>query len=51
MNDENLIINNSNVNELKQDYPQEMEIIIKMLTEVSERGHLETNQLKVLVAL
>jgi hypothetical protein len=51
MNDENLVINDSKVGELKQDYPQEMEIILKMLTEVSEGDHLEATQLKALVAL
>jgi hypothetical protein len=50
MADNNLIINCSEVDELIQDYPREMEVIIKMLTEVGEGCHLEITQLKTVVA-
>ena len=47
---DNLIINCSEIDELRQDYPEEMEVIIKMLTEVGEGCHLEITQLETVVA-
>jgi hypothetical protein len=46
----NLIIDFNEVCKLKQDYPKEMEIIIKMLTEVGEGCHFETTPLEAVVA-
>ena len=50
MTDNNLIINCAEMKELRQDYPEEMDIIIKMLTEVGEGCHLEIAQLETVVA-
>lgn len=50
MANSNLKINYSDVDELRQDYPAEIKLIIKMLTEVSEGCHLEIAQLQTLVA-
>jgi hypothetical protein len=48
---DNLIINCSEIDKLRQDYPEEMmEVIIKMPTEVGEGCHLEITQLETVVA-
>jgi len=49
MTNDNLMINCSEIKELQREFPQEMEIIIKMLTEVGEGCHLEMNKLEALV--
>ncbi len=50
MNNEHLAIDCAEVLKLKQEYPEEMEVIIKMLTEVGEGCHLEMDEAKMLVA-
>ncbi|MCK5896453.1 MAG: hypothetical protein KAG20_06585 [Cocleimonas sp.] len=50
MKNENLIIDCNEVSKLRKDYPKEMEVIIKMLTEVGEGCHFETAPLEAVVA-
>ena len=46
MTNENMIIDCNELKELQREFPQEMEVIIKMLTEVGEGCHSEMSSIE-----